>query len=128
MTDNDDLNDKHGPPLTPDELILRDNILSSVPMPEAVARDLNTQELFLTSSDPHFDPTKIITKVNNIASTWQLNIPNNTTFGFQIQTTKRLDPSSLASHPSDENQTNPFRPAWFNHIYHPKFTTSPKQT
>ena len=127
MTNNDEINDKREPPLLPDELLLRDNILSSVPMPETIAADLATQELFLTSNDQDFDPLKIITKVNHIDSTWQLKISNNTIFGFQGQTGTREDPATLVNPISDENQAKAFKPPWVNHIFHPKFTTSPKQ-
>ncbi len=107
-------------PLTPDELLKRDNIAAAEALPGELAERFRTRRLVVSGAAKLAGPEAVGTR-DNAALEWRL--PAGAVIGRPGQTASRLRPSpgraaALAT-------TKPYRPSWADHIHHPKLTVPP---
>ena len=113
-------------PLSPDELLLRENFPASEQAPKEIARRLSTGSIIVSSPDAPLDPERYISKVAGEKSAWRIELPENAVMGLPGLSAQRFASGSLAKHFVGSEQTGAFRPQWASHIFHPKLTVPPR--
>ena len=108
------------PPLSAAEILARDNVPASKPVPPPIAERLARHRVFIASSDEHFDPRKGLTRVKGSKGTWELSTSQPIVSGLPVERTRRLPVGSMKRKSGTDSEVEPFRPAWQPHIYHPK--------
>jgi hypothetical protein len=108
------------PPLTMEEILQRDNIAASEPVPIEIAERLVSNRIVLSSNDRRFDPRKYFTKIKGSRGAWELSTMEPVIDGLRVEKMERVKPSSLERAARRERITEPFRPSWQPYIYHPK--------
>jgi hypothetical protein len=106
-------------PLSPAEVLLRDNVPASEALPADIAERFARNRVYLVSNDEDFDPKKCLTKVKGLKGTWELSTSKPVVSGLPVERTARVAPGSL-KRTGKVSALECFRPPWQPHIYHPK--------
>lgn len=112
-------NGRRQAPLSPAEVLLRDNIPAAQLPPPEIAERLATSRVYLVSNDDAFDPRERLTKVKGSKGTWELSTSHPVVSGLPVERTKRVARASLRRR-GQATDLEGFRPPWQPHIYHPK--------
>ena len=107
-------------PLTYDEILRRDNIPASEPIPADIADRFADKRIFLFSDEKGFDPRKNITKVKGSTGTWVLSTTQPVVSGLPVEKVEQVEPGSMRRNGGKERALKGFRPPWQPYIYHPK--------
>lgn len=113
-------------PLTPDELLLHDNVPPSEHPPEDVARHLSTESIIISSPDAQLDPERYIARVPGEKAVWRIELPENATVGLHGRCTERFAAGALAKHSAHRIHADAYRPPWAGQVFHPKQTVEPR--
>jgi hypothetical protein len=109
-------------PLTPSELVFQDNVVASKQMPGDMVRRLAERRLYLSLPDPKADLSAHLKRHGGF---WEIALPAKSTVGLPGRTAERLNPKSIPKHLLGKRQTDAFRPAWTDHVFHPKLSGVP---
>lgn len=116
------------PPLTVDELVQRDNTPAEMPLPEDIDAQLRRHEVHLTLRDPRLsiDPANVLVEDRELGKgVWRLTAPEDAIVGLPGRT------AILEKRPASRNgggaAAEAFRPAWVDHVYHPKLSGLPER-
>lgn len=112
-------------PLTPSQLVLRDNLPATEPMPGAMARRLAHQRVYLSSTDLNVDLSAHVKRSIDAAGQWEIDLPVKGTVGLPGRTGERTDLKSAPKGLRGKTQLDAFRPAWAEHVFHPKLSGLP---
>lgn len=112
-------------PLTPSQLVFRDNIFAAEPMPDDVARRLARKRLYLSSAEAGADPATQLKRYPDLAGFWEIDLPPTGAVGLPGRTAERMDPASIPKHPLGKTHLAAFRPPWADHVFHPKLSGLP---
>ena len=78
-------------PLTYDEILRRDNIPASEPIPADIADRFADKRIFLLSDEKGFDPRKNITKVKGSTGTWVLSTTQPVVSGLPVEKVEQVE-------------------------------------
>ena len=107
-------------PLTSEEILRRDNIPASEPIPADIAERFAERRFFLLSDEKDFDPRKNFTKVKGSTGTWVLSTTQPVVSGLPVEKVEQVEPGSMRRKGDKESALEGFRPPWQPYIYHPK--------
>src|SRR5258708_22424383 len=119
------LRDRKDAPLTPGQLVFHDNVAATEPMPDDMARRFAQRRLYLSSSDAKADLSAHVKRYADLAGVWQIDLPAKSMVGLPGRTAERLDPKSMPKNLIGKSHLNAFRPAWADHMYHPRLSGLP---
>jgi V8-like Glu-specific endopeptidase len=110
-------------PLTPDQLLSYDNVPGSSEMPVELKKYLTTSRLIMTTSEKGFK----FDKQNHQHSidgdyVYEWNLPSGTFVGQLVRKVMDLKTKPPPKQGIGSAQIRPHKPAWADHIYHPKRT------
>ena len=111
-------------PLTPDELLLRDNIPASQPLPRELENHFSNPSLIVSAGSISADATPYITPIPGESSAYRISLPAQAIFGLPGRRAERFAAGHLSQQFAGVRYTEPFRPQWTSHIFHPKVTTA----
>lgn len=109
-------------PLTPSQLVFRDNVAATERMPDAIARRLAHRRLYLSSTDPKVDLSASLKRNTDAAGLWELDLPAKSMVGLPGRSGERLDPKSIPKNILGKTHLDAFRPPWADHVFHPKLS------
>jgi V8-like Glu-specific endopeptidase len=111
-------------PLTPDQLLSYDNVPASLKMPTELKKHLTISRLIVSADkDLRFDKPHEQTLNGDHVYDWSL--PSGAFVGQLVRKTTDLVGTSLSKQKKPHSEHNkPHRPAWADHVYHPKRTIS----
>jgi V8-like Glu-specific endopeptidase len=112
-------------PLTPSQLVFRDNVVATEQMPDAVARRLAQRRLYLSSTDANVDLLACLKRNADAAGMWELDLPAKSVAGLPGRTAERLHPKSILKDLHSNASLDAFRPSWADHVFHPKMSGVP---
>ncbi|HEX8635238.1 MAG TPA: trypsin-like serine protease [Pyrinomonadaceae bacterium] len=107
-------------PLTMDEILERDNVAASEPVPVEIAERLASNKFVLSSDDRDFDPRKYFTRSKGSSGTWELSTSKTVRDWPCVETMERVKPGSLKRAARGAGIIEAYRPPWQPYIYHPK--------
>ena len=107
-------------PLSNAEVLMRENVPASEPVPKTVADNLSRKSAFVQSSDPAFDPRSCFTKVKGSNGTWELSTTASMVSGLPVERAGRVKPGSLGRGRKGDPVLKGFRPPWQPYNFHPK--------
>ena len=116
-------NEGSAPPLTPDELLLRDNISATASMPPEIEAQLAEETIEVSTGGAQLDPTSLSVRDEDQDSV-SIALPKNAFVGRPVRTTEFLTASALQEF-SGAAELPPFRPDWFPNVFHPKHVPPP---
>lgn len=111
------------PPLTADELLLRDNTPATASMPPEIEAQLTEEIIYISTSERELDAMRSSVRNNDQASV-SIALPQNAFIGRPVRTTEFLTATALKNF-SGTAELPPFRPDWFSNVLHPKHTSAP---
>lgn len=117
---------REGAPLTPSQLVFRDNAAATGQMPDAMARRLAQRRLYVSSADAKADLSAHLKRHAGEAGMWELDLPAKSMVGLPGLTAERLDPKSMAKDLLGKKHLDAFRPPWAEHVFHPKLSGVPE--
>jgi hypothetical protein len=103
-----------------EEILQRDNIAASEPVPVEIAERLASNRIVLSSNDRGFDPRKYFTKIKGSNGAWELSTKEPVIDGLRVGKMERVKPGSLRRAARGARIIEAFRPSWQPYIYHPK--------
>lgn len=107
-------------PLSLEELVRKENIPASEPVPKEMAEALAVgTRIVLWSDDPQFDPRKSFKKLDGYPSAWNLSVDRSVREGLPLQAVPAFKPGSLKWPDRGPRVVEGFRPPWQPHVYHP---------
>jgi hypothetical protein len=112
-------------PLTPSQLVYRDNVHASEKMPADIVRRLAHRRLYLSLPDARADLSTHLKRDRDLAGFWRLDLPAKSIVGLPGRTAGRLDPKSIPKRLRGKRQIDGYRPAWVDHVFHPKLSGVP---
>jgi hypothetical protein len=83
-------------PLTTEEILRRDNIPASEPIPADIAERFADKRIFLLSDEKDFDPRKNFTKVKGSKGTWVLSTTQPLVSGLPVEKVEQVEPGSMS--------------------------------
>lgn len=110
-------------PLTNDEVLARDNIPASEPIPADVAERFGRRSIFLLSDDEDYDPRKDFTRVEGSRGTWELSTRAPVVGGLRVERAERVERGSMRQS-GEASALESFRPPWQPYVYHPKMVAT----
>ena len=115
-------------PLTLDEIIQLDNVLSTKPTPAKTIAQLSTRQLALSGA-PGFaeELLKVLGEIKRSKDALRLALPQSTIVGLPGLAGERVTPRELASTGGAAASGKPFHPEWASLVYHPKLGAKPAQ-
>ncbi len=112
-----------GLPLTPDELLKRDNTSASEPVPPELARRFATRQLIVSGLNEPIKTEKVEIEYGKDVSAFQWRLPAHAIIGLSGRTATRLpSPSPEKKSAALASTAEPYRPKWADQIYHLKRT------
>jgi len=117
-----------GAPLTPSQLVFRDNAPATERMPVDMARRLAQQRVYLSLPEAKVDLSANLKRHGDLADCWEIDLPANSTIGLPGRTQERMDPKSMPKALLGRTQTDGFRPPWADLVYHPKLSSVPDRS
>jgi V8-like Glu-specific endopeptidase len=109
-------------PLTPEELVLRENVVAEAAVPSEVSEQFRRRELYFSApSRPALDAKRLVQRVDSPGGdqVWVVNGSEQTIQGIRGQRAR------LASRPAKRRRSQAVatsRPAWVEQLYHPKLS------
>jgi hypothetical protein len=103
-----------------EEVLQRDNIPASEPVPVEIAERLASNRIVLSSDDEAFDPRKYFTKIKGSRGEWELSTKEPGIDGMLVKKMKLVEPALIKRAARGPKLPQAFRPLWQPYIYHPK--------
>ncbi|HEX2669651.1 MAG TPA: hypothetical protein VHM25_02210, partial [Polyangiaceae bacterium] len=108
-------------PLTLEEILQRDNVAPTEPIPAKIVEGLTRTSFVISSDAAEFDPRKHFTKVKGYQGAWELSATEyGIRQGLRVQSMERMTPRLVARAVRSSASAEPSRPAWHPYVYHPK--------
>ena len=104
-------------PLTADEIVRKEDLPATEPMPAEIAEKLARRRIVLSSADEDFDPRGHWKKVDGSKGAWELTSEAPVSHGLFVERAERVETGSLRR---GTGEIAPFRPAWQPLIFHPR--------
>ena len=116
------------PPLSIDEIVLRDNVAAAKKAPAETVAQLSTRYLYLSGKeDLSAELQKALRDMKKGKGGLRLALPSSTAFGLAGNTGDRVSPRALASRGNVAALGKPLQPEWTSLVYHPKIGAKPRQ-
>ena len=112
-------------PLTPSQLVFRDNVVATERMPGELAARLAQQRLYLSSVDGKVDLSAPMKRHADVAGCWEIDLPEKSIVGLPGLTAERTNLKSAAKSVLGKTHLDAFRPPWADHVFHPKLSGQP---
>ncbi|MFC4527073.1 trypsin-like serine protease [Dyella halodurans] len=116
------------PPLSIDEVVLRDNIAATKKPPADTIALLTTRRLMLSGpKDLPKELQKALSDMKRAEPGLSLPLPPSTIIGLPGNTGERVPHKALAASAGTSSSGQPFKPDWAPLVYHPKIGAKPRQ-
>ena len=112
-------------PLTPSQLVFRDNSAATTQMPADMVQRLAQRRIYLSLADAKVDLSAHLKRVADGDGAWRLDLPAKSVAGLPGRTAELTDPESMPKNLLGKNHLEPFRPLWADHVFHPKLSGLP---
>ena len=107
-------------PLTNEEVLRRDNIPASEPIPADIAERFAHKRILLCRTIETSTRERISRKSKVQRGTWVLSTTEPVVSGLPVEKVERVEPGSMRRKGGKEIALEGFRPPWQPYIYHPK--------
>jgi hypothetical protein len=114
-------------PLTPDQLLLKDNIPASSPMPGWIEEQMSERIVYISSREPDADASQFLESIDVEDGTAKLRLPPGSFLGRLGKSSGTTEIAGGAAEAGGGDTSKPFRPEWQDYVYHPKLTVEPPQ-
>jgi V8-like Glu-specific endopeptidase len=116
---------RDNPPLTPSQLVSRDNSAATTQMPADMVRRLAQRRIYLSLADAKVDLSAHLKRVADGDGVWRLDLPAKSVAGLPGRTAELTDPESMPKNLLGKNHLDAFRPLWADQVFHPKLSGLP---
>ncbi len=111
-------------PLSPDELLLRDNVPPSEHIPPELAKRLATRSVIVSAPGSRLDLGRCATREIEDGSAWRISLPENGSIGLPGREAAKFPVGHLSKRYPGLMHTEASRPAWASQVFHPKLTVA----
>lgn len=112
-------------PLTPSQLVFRENVAATEQLSDDMARQLARRRLYMSTPDAKADLSAHLKRRTDVAGVWYTDLPTKSVVGLPGRTAERLDPKSIPKNILGKTHLDGFRPPWADHVFHPKLSGVP---
>src|SRR5438093_974706 len=99
-------------PLTPSQLVFRDNVVATEQMPDGIARQFAQQRLYLSSAEGKVDLSAPAKRHADLPGCWEIDLPEKSIVGLPGLTGERTNLKSAAKSVLGKTHLRAFRPPW----------------
>jgi V8-like Glu-specific endopeptidase len=112
-------------PLTPSQLVFRENVAATEQLSDDMARHLARRRLYVSTPDAKADLSAHLKRHTDVAGVWYTDLTTKSVVGLPGRTAERLDPKSIPKNILGKTHLDGYRPPWADHVFHPKLSGVP---